>query len=332
MSKLLTVVGATGVQGGSVLSAFVNDPAWRLRGLTRNPQSPSAKKAAAAFPSVEWLAADLNDPSSLTRAFADSHAVFAVTSAFDPSLASNRAQETQQGRNMADAAALCHVTYLVWSTLPDTRELSHHRYTSILHTFLKADVDRYITAVTVPSTTSSSTTTTTPLTPLFIRPGSYCQNYLYRFPPRRDADGTVVFSLPAPATVKLDLLDINDLGRLIHTLISSPSLASHYSGHHLTACAERLTGDQLASTYTDVTGEAARYEEMGKEAFVEHVGDEAVGKELYEMFQYYAEFGLFGDGLDVDEVRRVYPRIASFRQMLQRTGFREGQRDERFES
>lgn len=48
MSKLITVFGATGVQGGSVIRAILNDPAlskeFKIRGITRDTSKPAAKE------------------------------------------------------------------------------------------------------------------------------------------------------------------------------------------------------------------------------------------------------------------------------------------------
>lgn len=48
--KVITVFGATGLQGGSVASVFLNDPAlnteWAVRAVTRDVTKPSAKKLA----------------------------------------------------------------------------------------------------------------------------------------------------------------------------------------------------------------------------------------------------------------------------------------------
>ena len=47
-SKIITVFGATGAQGGSVVSTFLNDPKlksdWTVRAVTRDTTKESAKK------------------------------------------------------------------------------------------------------------------------------------------------------------------------------------------------------------------------------------------------------------------------------------------------
>lgn len=44
--KVIVVFGATGTQGGSVVDALLKD-GWKVRGVTRNPDSEAAQKLAA---------------------------------------------------------------------------------------------------------------------------------------------------------------------------------------------------------------------------------------------------------------------------------------------
>lgn len=67
MSKPAVVVGATGTQGGSVVQTLLQSKLYRVRGLTRNVDSPKARKLAQQ--GVEMVAADLNDEESLVEAF-----------------------------------------------------------------------------------------------------------------------------------------------------------------------------------------------------------------------------------------------------------------------
>lgn len=67
MSKLLTVVGATGTQGLSLIDAALKDGSYRVRGLTRNPSSEKAKNLS--LRGVEVVKADINDEESLVKAF-----------------------------------------------------------------------------------------------------------------------------------------------------------------------------------------------------------------------------------------------------------------------
>lgn len=81
MSKLLTVFGATGAQGGSLINFILQHPKlskdYQLRGITRDVSKPAATDLQAR--GVELVKADMSDPSSLEKAVAGSYAVFAMT-------------------------------------------------------------------------------------------------------------------------------------------------------------------------------------------------------------------------------------------------------------
>ncbi|KAK9233795.1 hypothetical protein V1525DRAFT_351301 [Lipomyces kononenkoae] len=146
MSKLVVVVGATGGQGGSVVSALLQDKSFTIRGITRNPGSENAKKLAAQ--GVEIVAADLNDEDSLVKAFAGAYAIFAVTDFFEPfkKMDGHAAAEVeyQQGVNMATAASKTpSLQHYIWSTLPYSHKLSHGKVT-VPHFDGKARVDEFI--------------------------------------------------------------------------------------------------------------------------------------------------------------------------------------------
>jgi putative NADH-flavin reductase len=73
MSKLLTVIGATGTQGQSVIEAALKDKSYSIRGVTRNPSSEKAKLLASK--GIEVVKADLNDEQSLVKAFEVIHSI-----------------------------------------------------------------------------------------------------------------------------------------------------------------------------------------------------------------------------------------------------------------
>ena len=98
MAKLLTVFGATGQQGGSLIGYVLQNPklsqSWRLRGITRDVTKPRAialKEKGVELVEVWVLVnvgddgligffqADMNDRESLKKAVDGSYAVFAVT-------------------------------------------------------------------------------------------------------------------------------------------------------------------------------------------------------------------------------------------------------------
>ncbi|MGY4829624.1 NmrA family NAD(P)-binding protein [Sphaerotilaceae bacterium SBD11-9] len=96
--KIIAVLGATGLQGGGLVSAIRHDTSrrFRARAITRLPASETARALG-----VPTAYADPRDTASLRRAFEGVHGVFALA-----------AYGTQE---VASAAADAGVQHLVWS-------------------------------------------------------------------------------------------------------------------------------------------------------------------------------------------------------------------------
>lgn len=81
MSKHLVILGATGQQGGSIISYILNGSVlakeYKLRGVSRDPSTSLAQ--ALIQKGVEIVKADINTPESLKNAFKDAHTVFGQT-------------------------------------------------------------------------------------------------------------------------------------------------------------------------------------------------------------------------------------------------------------
>ncbi|KAH8160591.1 hypothetical protein CIB48_g7657 [Xylaria polymorpha] len=146
MPKLVTVVGATGNQGGAVIAALLGDPNYSLRGLTRNLESRAAQELKSR--GVEIVEADLDSLSSLKAAFVGSYAVYGVTSISgilaNSDLPTAEKIEEAWGKNIAQAAAeTAGLQHFIWSTLPHASEISNGRYHLSNHV-AKNKVDDYI--------------------------------------------------------------------------------------------------------------------------------------------------------------------------------------------
>lgn len=181
--KIIAVTGATGAQGGGVVNIMKKTPGWRVRAVTRNPESEAAKKLAADG-SVEVVRADWNDEESLVRAFEVSRrqqqpptillapsptapgcwsahqrplplqgvaAVFAVTNWWE-SLFAGKSQwesgdiEERHGMNLARAAAKTpSLEHYLWSTQPSAKRVFPGKLETP-HMDYKANVDARIKA------------------------------------------------------------------------------------------------------------------------------------------------------------------------------------------
>lgn len=92
-SQLITVYGATGAQGGSVVQSLLQNKsqAFKIRGITRNPDSDKAK--ALKEQGVEVVKADGLVKQEVVEAFKDSWGVFVNTNSDDPVSCQDQQQE-----------------------------------------------------------------------------------------------------------------------------------------------------------------------------------------------------------------------------------------------
>ncbi|WDK10918.1 NmrA-like family protein [Colletotrichum graminicola] len=175
MSKLITILGITGVQGGSVADAYLQTPRWRIRGITRNPGSEAAR--AWASKGVEVVQADLDDVESLKRAFVGADVIFGVTDFWtiikDPASSAKKRPgqelveycyevELQQGKNIADAAATVPGLHrYVFSSMANAAKESRGKYSKLYHMDSKAEAAEY--AQTLPALRNKSSQVQAPV-------------------------------------------------------------------------------------------------------------------------------------------------------------------------
>ena len=171
MSKLIVVVGATGLQGAVVIDAMILNDGWRIRGVTRNVASDKAK--ALAKRGIEMMTADLDDAESISKAFEGANAIFAVSDFYEPfasGIGPDKAMEIEYSRGVAMARAASKTTTLetyFWSTLPAALHTTQGEC-KVPHFDAKADVDAYIKEdpVLVSKT-------------IFLLTGFYASNFAY---------------------------------------------------------------------------------------------------------------------------------------------------------
>lgn len=157
---LLVVFGATGNQGGSVITNFLSltPSPYALRAVTRDPYS--TKAVSLASKGVEVVAGDFNDPRSLDAALSGATIVFSVTdflqsmmnsSLRDEAAASGasagyyiRDYEAQQNKNVIDAVAkISTLEKFIYSGLPYMSKLSSGKYTHVYYSDSKAIAEEY---------------------------------------------------------------------------------------------------------------------------------------------------------------------------------------------
>ncbi|KAJ7445322.1 NAD(P)-binding protein [Mycena latifolia] len=150
---IITIFGATGTQGSSVLEAVLADGKYTPRAVSRDLDS--AVSTALIARGIEVVRANLVDIESIKDAIRGSDAVFGTTSSWDPEAMSAGPRgvgEIAQGKNLVDAAKEVGVKFFIWSSLrlPDTSKDSNGLYDNVWHVDSKAAIEAYLRESGVP--------------------------------------------------------------------------------------------------------------------------------------------------------------------------------------
>jgi len=219
--RVIAVIGATGAQGGGVVRALVDQGTFRVRAITRSPDSYAG-------PADEVVGADTSDVDSLRAAFEGVHGVFAVSNFTDTGT-----DEVTQGSNAVAAAASAGVSHFIWSTLPNVEELSGGKF-DVPHFTNKAKVDELVRSAGFEAYT-------------FVEAPFYFENFLTVLAPQPLQDGSTGWALPIPADARvIHASSISDLGGVVAGAFDSPDTVG--AGAYLSSVAELVSFDDFAET------------------------------------------------------------------------------------
>ena len=304
--KIIAVVGATGAQGGALVRAILahRDGPFAARALTRKPESDKAKALAAE--GIEVVAADLDDPATLERAFAGAYGGFCITNFwehFSPE------RELAQATNMARAAKTAELQHVVWSTLEDTRKwipLSDDRMPTlggkykVPHFDAKGEADQVFRDLGVPTT--------------FLLTSFYWENFIYfGVGPQRMPDGTLAITM-AMDQKKLPAIAVEDIGKCAYTLFQR---GREFIGKTVAIAGEHLSGTEMAAALTRALGREVRYNAISADAYrgLGFPGADDMGN----MFQFNRDFNDYFAGVrDTAFARSLNPELQTFEQWLAR--------------
>ena len=260
--KLIVVIGATGLQGKGVVNALVNNGAFHVRAITRNPQAYSGK-------ADEAVKADLNDTDSLKNAFKNAYGVFIVTNFWEG------ADELAQGKNAVAAAKEAGVQHFIWSTLPNVELISRGEF-NVPHFTEKAKVDSLVKSAEFKYHN-------------FVQPPFYFQNFTGMLAPQPKQDGTIGWTLPIAADKKvIHMSDINDLGKVVAGVFLNPDNAGN--GSYLSLATEQNSFNDILAAYKS-NGKDYSFTQVPGEVFSTFFEG---AKELAEMFGYFEKYTYMG--------------------------------------
>ncbi|KAJ7769962.1 hypothetical protein B0H16DRAFT_1715595 [Mycena metata] len=139
-ARIVSVFGATGLQGSAVVDALLKEGTFTPRTITRDSHSEASQKLKAR--GVQVVQADSLDKASLVSALNGSEAVFALTVPHFPH--EEGKDEITQGRNMIDAAKEVGVKFFIWTSLPSIKRVSGGKYQTCIQNDHKEIVAEYL--------------------------------------------------------------------------------------------------------------------------------------------------------------------------------------------
>ncbi len=298
--KIIAVVGATGAQGGGLVRAIAKDASgpFKARAITRDISGDKAKELARL--GAEVVAADVDDPESLKRAFVGAHGAYCVTffwAHFSPE------REQAEAAAMARAAKYAGLAHVIWSTLEDTRKwvpLSDDRMPTLMgkykvpHFDSKGESNRFFTDAGVPTT--------------FLNTSFYWENFIhFGMGPKPGPDGKLAITLPM-GDKQLPGIATEDIGRCAYGIFKK---GAEYAGRTVGIAGEHLTGAQMAAAFGKALGKQVGYNAVPPEVY------RAFGfpgaEDLGNMFQFKRDFNeAYCGARSLDVSRALNPALQSF--------------------
>ncbi len=298
--KIIAVVGATGGQGGGLARAILRDPgsSFAVRALTRDTSSEKAK--ALARQGAEVVAADVDDPESLKKAFAGAYGAFCVTFYwvhFSPE------RELAEATSMAQVAKQAGLQHVIWSTLEDSRQwvpLDDNRMPTLMgkykvpHFDGKSEANQVFTSLGLPVT--------------LLLTSFFWENFIYfGMGPKKGPDGKLAIAFPLDDK-KLPGIAAEDIGKCAYGIFKR---GPEFIGKTVGIAGEHLTGTEMAAAMSKALGQEVRYNAVTPDQY------RAFGfpgaDDLGNMFQFKRDFNEYFCGArNPDFARSLNPELLTF--------------------
>ena len=286
-NKKILVVGATGMQGGSVARHLLLEGKYDVRCLTRDPGSEKADSLQKA--GAEMVKGDLDDLESLANAMKGCQGVFGVTNYWE-----HFDKEFQQGKNLVDAVKRAGIEHFVFSTLPHVKKITKGDI-EVPHFDTKGRLEEYARGLGLNVT--------------FVHVAFYYENFLFFFPPQKQEDGSYSFGFPQ-GDVPLAAVSVEDLGGVVKAVFDDPAA---FKDRVVGVVGDDLPPKAYAEIMSQVLERRVVYNHIPREVFASFGFPGA--EDLANMFEYNRLF-IPNRRADFDESRALYPGMQTFETWL----------------
>jgi len=281
--KTILVTGATGAQGGAVVRHLLKGGKFKVRCLTRKPESERASALVQA--GAETVRGDLGNAESLKAAMKDCYGVFGVTNFWE-----YFEKEAFHGKNLIDAVKEAGIEHFVFSTLPSAQKHSEGKL-EVPHFDLKARMEEYARSLKLPAT--------------YAHVAFYYENYLEFFPPKLQEDGSFMFGFPQGDT-PLAAVGVEGVGGVVATIFDRPE---EFRNQTVGIVGDDLPCSEYAGIMSRVLGKKIIYRYIPREVFA-MLGFPGA-EDLANMFEYNRVF-IPNRQADREQSQALYPEIQRF--------------------
>src|SRR5499433_3091174 len=268
--RIVLVTGATGRQGGSVIR-HMHPKGWKLRALTRDPDSTAAQKLVRM--GIEVVKGDLENPGTLEPATRGVYGIYSVQDFW----AVGAKREVQQGKNLADAAKKSGMVHFVYSSVGGAE-----RNTGITHWETKWEIEKYIRQLGLPAT--------------ILRPASFMETYHILEVEVGILKGKLVD--PIRADKPYQTIATDDIGAFVALAFERPI---EFIGMDLEIAGSELTNPEAAQVFSRVLGKRVKFKKLPMPMVRLFLG-----KEFYQMFRWFNHAGYQAN---IADLRRRYPEV-----------------------
>ncbi|CAF1268653.1 unnamed protein product [Rotaria sp. Silwood1] len=305
MRRLVTVVGATGAQGGAVVRSLLETGKYKIRALTSDVNSEKAQAVERLSDDIEMATCDISKYDDIKRAFQDSWAIYTLTDFW--AQPDKPEVELQQGQLMADVAASLQIPYYIFSTLEDSNKISDGKL-NIPYFTQKTQIREYIEQKH-PN-----------LKAIFVELAYYMQNWTGYFKAQKSEDGTVIFALPVDQKTTLHVVDVDDTGPVVREILNNPDKFVHQD---ICICGDEIPLKDLAKVFTKVTGIPAISKTPTEEEFrsILNQTPKFIQDELLDMYKLLQEYGCYEKTKDWTTGKKL-TLLNTFEQWLKKSGWK----------
>ncbi|POR37239.1 NmrA family protein [Tolypocladium paradoxum] len=305
-AKFITVYGATGTQGGSVINSLLQNKShgFSLRAISRNPESDKAKALAAR--GVEVVKGDGFVKEQMVEAFKGSWGAFVNTNGADPALHQpGGLSESDLGKLIVDAAFEAGVQHFVYSGMASASMTTNGAVPS------QGFDEKYAVGEHAKSRGFKSVA--------IVSPGWYMENHavpeiadiLGGFPFNADDEGFLTLHVPRwGGNDEIPFIAIeDDYGDFVHGVFLHPEA---YNGRFIQAISETAKPEKLVDEFQKITGKKSRYVPVEDWRSVETYGSPEI-ETVKTMFGFCQHSGgrYFGEVNNIGPAREIKAKVAA---------------------